>query len=80
MPDGDFCACPPPAAAVSGRGGGAGCSQLTWLEGLPFFVFLVFVFLSAQDFSRPGYPRWCAGLFYGTDPGDMGLGTVGTGG
>ena len=33
------------------------CSQLTWLEGLRFFVFLQFVFLSAQHFSWPGAPR-----------------------
>ena len=46
----------PPAVAESGRGGGACCSQLTWLEGLPFFVSLVFVSLSAQHFSGPGAP------------------------
>lgn len=42
--DGDFCTHPHV------------CSQLTWLEGLPFFVFLRFVFLSAQHFSQPGTP------------------------
>ena len=44
-PDGDFCTHPHV------------CSQLTWLEGLRFFVFLQFVFLSAQHFSRPGAPQ-----------------------
>lgn len=38
-----------------------GCrSRLSWQGCLPFFAFVVFVFLSAQDFSWLGHTHWCS--------------------